>query len=56
MGFNQRWVGTPAYIQVIGDTAQVAEAVREAVRGRLRITVRGGGHCYEDLCPETTVA
>ena len=49
MGFNQRWVGTPAYIQVVGSTAQVAETVREAVRAGLRVTVRGGGHCYEDF-------
>jgi FAD/FMN-containing dehydrogenase len=49
MGFNQRWVGTPAYIQVVGDTSQVAATVREAVRRGLRITVRCGGHCYEDF-------
>jgi len=49
MGFNQRWVGRPAYIQVVGSTGQVVDAVREAVRDRLRITVRGGGHCYEDF-------
>jgi len=49
MGFNQRWVGTPAYIQVVGSTAQVVATVREAVRRGLRITVRGGGHCYEDF-------
>jgi FAD/FMN-containing dehydrogenase len=49
MGFNQRWVGTPAYIQVVAGTAQVVETVREAVRAGLRVTVRGGGHCYEDF-------
>lgn len=49
MGFNQRWVGEPAYIQVAGSTAQVVDTVREAVRDRLRMTVRGGGHCYEDF-------
>ena len=49
MGFNQRWTGEPAYIQVVGSTAQVLATVREAVRRRLRITVRGGGHCYEDF-------
>ena len=30
-------------------TAQVAETVREAVRAGLRVTVRAGGHCYEDF-------
>ena len=49
MGFNQRWVGKPAYIEVVGSTAQAVQAVRDAVRHRLRITVRGGGHCYEDF-------
>ena len=49
MGFNQRWVGEPAYIQVVGSTGQVVNTLREAVRNRLRITVRGGGHCYEDF-------
>ena len=49
MGFNQRWVGEPAYIQVVGSTGQVVNTLREAVRNRRRITVRGGGHCYEDF-------
>ena len=49
IGFNQRWVGKPAYIQVVGSTRDVIAAVREAQRRRLRITVRGGGHCYEDF-------
>ncbi len=54
MGFNERWVGKPAYIQLVGDTRQVARCVREAVRRRLRITVRGGGHCYEDFVAANT--
>lgn len=49
MGFNERWVGSPAYIQLVGSTAQVVDAVREALIGGRRITVRGGGHCYEDF-------
>ncbi|HBW18188.1 MAG TPA: hypothetical protein DEH11_03865 [Actinobacteria bacterium] len=49
MGFNQRWVGEPAYIQLVSSTAQALAAVREAIRAGLRITVRGGGHCYEDF-------
>jgi len=48
-GYNQRWVGTPAYIALCGDTGQVVEAVQRAVDDGLRITVRGGGHCYEDF-------
>ncbi len=49
LGFNPRWVGSPGYVQLCGDTDQVVEAVRQAVEGGLRITVRGGGHCYEDF-------
>lgn len=48
-GFNQRWVGTPAYVQVCGDVTQVLQTVQQAVDQKLRITVRGGGHCYEDF-------
>jgi FAD/FMN-containing dehydrogenase len=46
-GFNQRFVGTPQHVQVCGDTRQVVQAVQQAVDAGLRITVRGGGHCYE---------
>lgn len=48
-GFNQRFVGHPQYIQVCGDEEQVVDAVQYAVDRDLRITVRGGGHCYEDF-------
>jgi FAD/FMN-containing dehydrogenase len=48
-GFNLRWVGRPSHIEVCGDTAQVVHAVQHAVDGHLRVTVRSGGHCYEDF-------
>ena len=48
-GFNLRWVGKPAYVALCGDTAQVVQAVQRAVDDGRRITVRGGGHCYEDF-------
>ena len=48
-GFNRRWAGKPSYVQVCGDTAQVVEAVQRAVDDGLRVTVRCGGHCYEDF-------
>ncbi len=48
-GYNLRWVGKPAYIQLCGDTAQVVQTVQRAVDDGKRITVRGGGHCYEDF-------
>src|SRR5579875_3169164 len=46
-GFNQRFSGTPAYIALCGDSDQVLDAVRTALARGLRVTVRGGGHCYE---------
>ena len=49
MGFNQRWVGTPAYIQVVRSAAETVAAVQRAYDAGLRITARGGGHCYEDF-------
>jgi FAD/FMN-containing dehydrogenase len=48
-GFNLRWVGKPAYIAVCGDTTEVVRAVQRALDDGRRITVRGGGHCYEDF-------
>jgi hypothetical protein len=49
MGFNRRWVGSPAYIQVVSNARQTVEAVQRAHDAGLRITVRGGGHCYENF-------
>lgn len=46
-GFNQRWVGSPRYVQVVGDAEQVVDAVQRCVDEGLRPTVRSGGHCYE---------
>src|SRR3954463_8698186 len=48
-GFNLRWVGSPSYVELCGDTDQVVRAVQQAVDAGLRITVRSGGHCYEDF-------
>jgi FAD/FMN-containing dehydrogenase len=49
VGFNQRWVGSPAYIQVVQNASQTVQAVQQAYDAGLRITVRGGGHCYENF-------
>ncbi len=49
MGFNRRWVGSPAYIQVVRNARETVAAVQRAYDAGLRITVRGGGHCYEDF-------
>lgn len=48
-GSNQRWVGRPDYVRVVGSADQVVQAVQEAVDRRLRVTVRSGGHCDEDF-------
>jgi len=49
MGFNRRWVGSPAYIQVVRNASETVAAVQRAYEAGLRITVRGGGHCYENF-------
>ncbi|MBV8994563.1 MAG: FAD-binding protein [Pseudonocardiales bacterium] len=48
-GFNQRWVADPAYVRLCSGPADVVAAVEFAVRDGLRITVRSGGHCYENF-------
>ncbi len=48
-GTNLRWAAQPAYVALCGDTDQVVQAVQRAVDDDLRITVRSGGHCYEDF-------
>src|SRR5947209_20536248 len=48
-GFNLRWAGTPAYVQVCSTTAGVVAAVQEAVDSHTRITVQSGGHCYDNF-------
>jgi FAD/FMN-containing dehydrogenase len=53
-GFNQRFEGKPAYIEVCGSAEQVRAAVQLAVDHHLRITVRCGGHCYEDFVSGNT--
>jgi FAD/FMN-containing dehydrogenase len=56
-GFNQRWVATPDYIAMASSTEDVVAAVEEAVGGGKRISVRSGGHCYENFVsnPEVQV-
>lgn len=49
MGFNRRWVGAPAYVQLVNNARDVVDAVQRAHDRRLRITVRSGGHCYENF-------
>ncbi|MFC4011286.1 FAD-binding oxidoreductase [Nonomuraea purpurea] len=46
---NQRFRPQPDYFHVPGSTEQVVAAVNEAVRAGRRVTVRSGGHCYENF-------
>jgi FAD/FMN-containing dehydrogenase len=48
-GFNQRWVGQPHYIEVCNTEQEVVQAVQQALNENRRITVRSGGHCYENF-------
>lgn len=48
-GLNQRWVAAPEAVHVVTSTEQVVAAVQRAVRAGQRISVRSGGHCFEDF-------
>ncbi|MFC5719944.1 FAD-binding oxidoreductase [Streptomyces gamaensis] len=48
-GFNQRWVGRPEAVRLPTTTEHVVQAVQEAVDGKKTLTVRGGGHGFEDF-------
>jgi len=48
-GFNLRWVASPDRVQLCGDADQVLATVQRACDEGKRITVRSGGHCYEDF-------
>ncbi|WP_307797610.1 FAD-binding oxidoreductase [Streptomyces laculatispora] len=48
-GNNTRFVSTPDEIWLVHSPAQVEKAVNQAVAEGQRITVRGGGHCFDGL-------
>lgn len=48
-GFNQRWVAKPDAIAFVSSTEDVVHAVDKAVGNNQRISVRSGGHCYENF-------
>ncbi len=48
MGFNRRWIGAPR-LQLVNNANDTVHAVQRALDAGLRITVRGGGHCYENF-------
>ncbi|WP_419992783.1 FAD-binding protein [Streptomyces boninensis] len=48
-GYNQRWsAAKPEKICLARTTEQVQEVVQRAVTAGKRLTVRSGGHCFED--------
>ncbi|MBX9397129.1 FAD-binding protein [Streptomyces sp. TRM72054] len=48
-GNNLRWKASPDKIVLPRTTGDVIAAVREAVAGGKRLSVCGGGHCFEDF-------
>ncbi|CAM3896210.1 FAD-binding oxidoreductase [Kibdelosporangium persicum] len=49
---NDRFVTRPESFRIVGTTDQVVRVVDEAARAGKRITVRSGGHCYENFVGE----
>jgi FAD/FMN-containing dehydrogenase len=52
---SRRFSGKPDYVQLVGSTGQVVEAVQDAVREQLRVAVRSGGHCLEGFVADPAV-
>ncbi|RSM86579.1 FAD-binding oxidoreductase [Kibdelosporangium aridum] len=48
-GQNDRFTPRPESFRVVGSTDQVVRVVGEAVRAGKRVSVRSGGHCYENF-------
>jgi hypothetical protein len=55
VGGNQRFVGTPDYVTVVGTPQQAARAIQRAVSSGRKVAVRSGGHCYEDFVANPSV-
>jgi FAD/FMN-containing dehydrogenase len=53
--FNKRFTGRPDNVRLVQSTAQVVEALQEAVRDELRVVVRSGGHCLEGFVSDPEV-
>lgn len=57
VGLDRRWVAAPESVRVVSSPSQALAVVQEARSAGKRLTVRGGGHCYEDFVfnPEVDV-
>ncbi|GHE01073.1 FAD-binding oxidoreductase [Streptomyces alanosinicus] len=49
VGLNQRWTAAPDRVHLVSGTEQVVAVVAEAAAAKRRVSVRSGGHCYEDF-------
>ena len=54
-GANKRFAGMPNYVRLVSSAEQVVDAVQEAVRDKLRVAVRSGGHCLEGFVADPEV-
>jgi FAD/FMN-containing dehydrogenase len=52
---SRRFAGKPDYVRPVSSTEQVVDAVQDAVRDRLRVAVRSGGHCLENFVADPAV-
>lgn len=53
--FNRRFEGRPDYVRLVGSSAQVVQAVQEAVDQKLRVVARSGGCCLEGFVADPAV-
>ena len=53
--FNKRFVGKPDYVQLVGSSDQVIEALDAAVQQGLRVVARSGGCCLEGFVADPEV-
>jgi hypothetical protein len=53
--FNRRFAGQPDYVHLATSTAEVVQAVQEAVRANLRVAARSGGCCLEGFVADPAV-
>ncbi|MGY1456502.1 FAD-binding oxidoreductase [Streptomyces sp. SS8] len=49
VGLNRRWTASPERVHLVSTTEQVVGVVAEAAAAGRRVSVRSGGHCYEDF-------
>ncbi|MEV7441922.1 FAD-binding protein [Streptomyces sp. NPDC091204] len=56
-GINRRYVARPEHVKMVRSARDAENALREAIAGRKRVSVRSGGHCLADFTcnPEVEV-